>query len=415
MASSDSSAIAIVGGGLAGLCAALGCARTGRRVHLFAPDGPEDERTTAILVPTVEALRGWGVWDAIEPETAPLRTMRIIDGSRRLVRAPTVSFEAAEIGQSEFGRNVPNRVATAALREALATSPNVVVHPHEVEAVHHDGEGVRIVANGEDVEVGLVVGADGHRSIVRRAANIGARSWSYPQAAIVTTFSHERAHGDVSMEFHTENGPATQVPLPGDRSSLVWVTEPAEAQRLASMDRAALSSAVEERLAHTLGRVRVDGPVTSFPMRAMLADHYAGRRTVLVGEAAHAFPPIGAQGFNLTMRDVVDLVQLQHGAADPGSYEITGAYAQFRGRDASLRTFAVDALNRSLLSGLLPVQAAKALGLGALKAVPPLRRAVMREGFQPRVTRMRSAADAANLGLAALREAFRSGRARRSG
>ena len=239
-----------------------------------------------------------------------------------------------------------------------------------------------------------MIGADGRRSLVRAAANIAAREWSYPQAAVVTTFTHDVPHGDVSTEFHAEDGPATQVPLPGDRSSLVWVTTPHGAERLAALPPGELSARIEERLASILGRVEVDGPVQRFPMQAMIAVDYAGHRTMLVGEAAHAFPPIGAQGFNLSMRDVADASEMQRDAADPGAPAITRGYRGLRGRDAQLRTLAVDALNRSLLSGLLPVQAAKAVGLGALKALPPLRQAVMREGFEP------SRASRAGIGMA---------------
>ena len=377
--------VAVVGGGLAGLVTALAVARTGRRVDLVDPDGERaDARTTAMLEPTVAVLRSLGVWSEIEPDTAALRTMRIIDGSRRLLRAPTVSFDASEIGRGAFGHNVPNAVAARALRSAIEREDAITSHPSRVATIEHEADSVGLTLEGGTcLEAALVVGADGRASPVRRAANIRARDWSYPQAAIVTTFRHELPHGDMSTEFHTEHGPATQVPLPGRRSSLVWVTTPHEAERLAALPGDALSTAVEERLASILGRVDVDGPVQRFPMAAMIAESYAGHRTMLVGEAAHAFPPIGAQGFNLTMRDVVDASEMQRDAADPGAADITRGYAALRGRDAQLRTLAVDALNRSLLSGLLPVQAAKAVGLGALKALPPLRQAVMREGFEP--------------------------------
>ena len=149
------------------------------------------------------------------------------------------------------------------------------------------------------------------------------------------------------------------------------------------MEADELSPLVEERLAHILGAVTVDGPVQRFPMSCTLAADYAGRRTMLVGEAAHAFPPIGAQGFNLSIRDVMDAAGIQTDAADPGAPAIIEGYRGLRGRDAQLRTLGVDALNRSLLSSLLPVQGAKALGLAALKVLPPLRQAAMREGFEP--------------------------------
>ena len=389
----DERSVAVVGGGLAGLTTALAIGRTGRPTHLINPDGDRrDPRTTAMLGPTVEMLRSLSVWDAIEPHTASLRTMRIIDGTRRLLRAPTTTFDASEIGQTEFGFNVPNDVAVGAMRNAIAESNAITVHNARAKDINLETDAATIaLADGSAIEVALVVGADGRDSIVRTAANIPVRRWSYPQTALVTTFSHELAHGDVSTEFHTEHGPATQVPLPGNRSSLVWVGEPHEVTRRAGLSATELSREIEECLAHTLGAVEVDGPIGTFPMIGQIAANYGGRRAMLVGEAAHAFPPIGAQGFNLTMRDVRDCVGVQRDAADPGEPALIEGYERMRAADARLRTAAVDALNRSLLSDLLPIQVAKAVGLGALKALPPLRQAVMRQGFRPTPVRSPSA------------------------
>ena len=378
-------AVAVIGAGLTGLCAALAIGRSGRPVHHVDPDADRhDPRTTAMLGPTIDMLRSLGVWDAIQPETAPLGRMRIIDGSRRLVRAPTTTFDASEIGQTEFGHNVPNAAAAEALRAAIAECGAITVHHNRASRIDLREDAATVtLEDGSVIHVALVVGADGRNSVVRQAANITAREWRYPQAALVTTFSHEEPHRDVSTEFHFESGPTTQVPLPNNRSSLVWMDDPAEIDRLSALNAVDLSQAIEERIAHTLGTIEVDGPVGTFPMAGMIAARYGGRRTMLVGEAAHAFPPIGAQGFNLSMRDVRDCVAVQRDAADPGKPDLIAGYERMRVSDAQRRTLAVDTLNRSLLSDLLPVQVAKALGLAALKVLPPLRQAVMREGFRP--------------------------------
>ena len=398
--------IAIVGGGLAGLATALSLGRAGHRVALFDnAEGTSDPRTTAMLRPSVDMLREWGIWQGMEPDSAPLRVMRIVDGSRRLIRAPIVSFAAEEIGEDAFGWNVPNASAAAALRGAIEDTPAIETFRESVLAVDASDDMVELRAEGHVARAALVVGADGRGSLVRRSANIRAKEWDYPQAAVVTTFSHELPHGDVSTEFHTEHGPATQVPLPGRRSSLVWVTTPREAEALAALPARELGERVEQRLAHIVGRVEVDGPVGRFPMRTLAAASYVGRRTALVGEAAHAFPPIGAQGFNLTMRDVAGLTALVRDAEDPGDRAQLEAYETLRRSDAALRTFAVDAANRALLSDGLAVQTAKALGLEAVRSLPRLRNAVMREGFEPTALRRRSGSDLLSGALRRLREA----------
>jgi 2-octaprenyl-6-methoxyphenol hydroxylase len=108
-----------------------------------------------------------------------------------------------------------------------------------------------------------------------------------------------------------------------------------------------------------------------------------------VGEAAHVFPPIGAQGLNLGLRDVAALrdavVDARDAGADPGGDTALTAYQRGRDLDVRLRTAAVDGLNRTLLSGLLPADFLRGAGLLALSGIGPLRRAVMREGVLPRI------------------------------
>ena len=114
----------------------------------------------------------------------------------------------------------------------------------------------------------------------------------------------------------------------------------------------------------------------------MTATAFAASRAVLVGEAAHLFPPIGAQGLNLGYRDVAALGDILPGpGGDPGTPARLAAYERARRADVLSRTAAVDALNRTLLTGFLPVQALRGLGLFLLDRIPSLRHAVMRQGI----------------------------------
>ena len=216
------------------------------------------------------------------------------------------------------------------------------------------------------------------------------RDWTYPQSAITTILAHERPHRDVSTEFHTRSGPFTLVPLPGGhRSSLVWVTGEGAARRLAALDDDALGQAVERQARAMLGAMRVDGPRGLVPMRGLAVARPVAQRLALIGEAAHVFPPIGAQGLNLGLRDAATLRDVVLDAArdgrDPGARPVLDGYARARRVDTAARTAAVDLLNRSLLTDLLPVDALRGLGLLAMANLGPLRRLVMREGVLPRL------------------------------
>jgi 2-octaprenyl-6-methoxyphenol hydroxylase len=379
----------VVGAGPAGLTAAIALAVGGIETVLVAkrPDHP-DTRTSALLAGSVAALDVLGVWDACRAHAAPLRFMRLADDTQRLLRAPEVSFAAAEIGLDAFGHNIENRHLVAALEARAAKLAHLARIDAPAKAVTPGEEAIAVeLEDGRTIMAPLVIGADGRKSLCRAAVGIRTEGLSYPQAALTLNFAHARPHRDVSTEFHTESGPFTLVPLPGDRSSLVCVVAPAEAERLAALPDDVLSETVERRAHSLLGKVTVEPARGVFPLVVETAQRFAAERVALVGEAAHVVPPIGAQGLNLGLRDAATIGELAVAArrdgGDLGADDLLARYDRLRRPDIATRTAAVDMLNRSLLADFLPAQGLRGFGLYLLERIGPLRRAVMREGVAP--------------------------------
>jgi 2-octaprenyl-6-methoxyphenol hydroxylase len=378
----------------------LAFARDGYRTALIGGlDARRDGRTVALLNGSIRFLEALGTWAALREEAAPLETMRIIDDTGSLFRPPPVSFTASEIALDAFGWNIENATLVERLAERAHGHESLTLLPEQAGRFEAGGASAVVsLKDGTEVRARLVVAADGRNSMLRQSAGIDVRTWSYPQSAVTAILAHDRDHRDASTEFHTRHGPFTLVPLPGRRSSLVWVTSSEEAQRLAALDDAAIARLIERQAQSMLGAMRIDGPRGLVPMSGLSVSRFWAPRLALVGEAAHVFPPIGAQGLNLGFRDVAALrdavVDGGDEGFDPGNEDTLRRYQRGRDLDVRLRTAAVDSLNRTLLTGLIPADFLRGAGLLALSNIGPLRRAVMREGVLPRVGAPRLMQDA---------------------
>ena len=383
----------VVGAGPSGLLAAIALAEGGIATALVGRPAPVDHRTTALMNGSVTALETLRVWDLCRDMAAPLVTLRIADDTARLLRAPEARFDANEIGLSAFAYNIENRHLTAALETRARGLPRIKRIEDNVTAVEAAEKPTIVLESGGGLAADLIVGADGARSLCRAAADIEMTGWHYPQHALTFNVRHTRPHRDTSTEFHTESGPFTLVPLPGLRSSVVCVVDPAEAERLRHLDEAALEREIESRSHSILGKITLDPGRGYFPLAAETAQSFAARRIALVGEAAHRLPPIGAQGLNLGLRDAATIaelaVQADRAGEDIGGPDILSRYDALRRADVTARTFAVDLLNRSLLSDFLPVQGARGFGIYLLNRIGGLRRAVMQEGISPAAAKPR--------------------------
>ncbi|RYE10689.1 MAG: FAD-binding protein [Hyphomicrobiales bacterium] len=375
----------IVGGGLAGLAAAVAVARAGLDTIHLVPKGPPDRRTSALMLPSVEYLQSAGL--VTEPASIghPLTQIRIIDMTPRLIRAPETLFDSAEIGLSAFGWNFPNVKLAEAFEAARSGLPRLRTIETTLDdlSIGDDSSTLKL-GNGETLTAALVVGADGKKSRVRESAGFRARENGFTQAALVCDLGLERPIGGASIEFHYENGPFTLVPAGGNRANLVWIDERDTLKAVQEGSKEQMAALFREKSQRLFGAIELLTPAHMFLLSTLSVDIAGKDGVVLVGESAHAFPPIGAQGLNLGLRDVADLAA-SLAATDLGqpgfARRVSEDYARRRAGDLARTGVVVDTLFRSLLADFLPAQAMRAGGLWALKLLPPLRKAAFDVGM----------------------------------
>lgn len=393
----DETDILISGGGVAGLTAAAAFGAAGFRVVCVDPAPPvtdaaaegADLRTTAFLQPSIPVLRQAGLWQRLEPFAAPLQIMRIIDaGGAEPVARLTRDFDASEISDQPFGWNLPNWLLRREMAARLAELANVDFRPGTATTSLLTREAGAIVglSDGSRIAARLVIAADGRNSPMREAAGIGLRTFRYGQKALAFSVTHPRPHENVSTEIHRSGGPFTLVPLP-DRdgkhaSAIVWMERAAEADRLAALPVAEFEAAMNLRSCGILGDLTLATRRSVWPMVAQLADRMAGERIALMAEAAHVVPPIGAQGLNMSLKDLTLLLDLAlKTPARLGDARMLDAYHRGRHADVLTRVLGIDALNRASMAGAPVWRDLRARTLGALYAMAPVRRVLMQAGL----------------------------------
>ena len=388
--------ILVGGAGAAGLTTAIALAGAGFSVTVAGGlDIRRNGRTVALFEASLRLYRALGLWDRLEPLSMPLRRIRLVDDTGSLFSLPPVELEAAEIGLPAFGANIENAALVEALAAIARQTPGVtLVEGMLGEYATHDEAIEGRLSTGETLSAALLVGADGRGSQVRAYADVGPREWRYKQTAITALLRHEKPHRATSTEFHTRSGPCTLVPMRPEvrqadglnqRSSLVWLMSPEEAERRMALSDDELIVEIKEQVHGLHGAMGMVGPRGAFPMSGLTCESLVAERVALVADAGHFFPPIGAQGLNLGLRDVAQLVDSleRHGRLDPGGRLALSDYDKRRRGDVASRSLSVDLMNRSLLIHALPVDFMRSAGLAAMASIGPLRRALMREGVAP--------------------------------
>lgn len=394
--------IAIVGGGLVGATLAHALATQGWRVALIeavAPRAPAqpsyDDRTLALSDSSCRILSGLAIWPALSDEATPIRRIIV----RELEGPGRVELDPADHGLAQFGYVVEARAFGAAIMSLLPGLASLdLFMPAAVSKLATREESAELSFSFEESmqELGaaLVVGADGASSFVRQAAGIGAGEHDYGQTAVVCNITPAEAHDGRAFECFTPTGPMAVLPHRGQRCGLVWCLPEEEAKEKLEMPEADFLAAAQARFGQDLGTFMKLGRRSSYPLRQVRALNDTARRTVVLGNAAHTIHPIGAQGFNLGLRDVAVLAELlaeaRRAGGDPGDSAILQAYHDWRRHDQAATSNWSDALARLYANPGSGARLLRSAGLIAHRLFPSLRRqtAARAMGYRGRIPRL---------------------------
>lgn len=392
--------IFISGGGIAGQVSAAAFAAAGFSVVMADPFVPvttadaeqSDLRSTAFLRPARQLFDRIGLWPHLKEHAKPLDQLAVIDttGWPPEIRDRRV-FRSDDMGDEPFGWNLMNWVVRREIWAYLQNQPLItpLYGTGFRSIVQRTDEIIVTLTNGDRVRARMGIAADGKFSPLREAAGITVSTTRYGQKSLAFTVTHDLPHGNISTEIYNEGGPFTIVPLPDmdgkHASAIVWMNKGPRAVELMNMDVAEFEDVMFQRSTGLLGRMHLEGNRSVWPIITQTADQLVAGRVAVVAEAAHALPPIGAQGLNTSLNDVIALLELAE--ANPsalGDPAMMKAYDAARAPDIARRARAIDLFNRVTRSGDGVMQTVRLLGLKAVHDVAPMRKRVMRAGLGPR-------------------------------
>lgn len=384
--------ILIVGGGLNGPCLALACAQAGLSsivIDSLAEDVRSgagfDGRSYALALASIRMLGALGLWADLKDHAQPILQIKASDGRAGQGAAPFfLHFDSAELDEGPMGHMLEDRHLRRALLDAMAAEPLVTHRPGTtVVAQQTDGAAHVTLEGGETLTGRLLVAADGRRSGTAQRAGIKRTGWDYGQTALVCAIAHERPHGGIAHQFFMPPGPLAILPLPGNRCSIVWSETDADARRLMAADDAAFLDHLRPRFGDFLGEISLAGQRHSYPLNLTIANAFVATRLALVGDAAHGVHPIAGQGLNLGLRDVGALAEVLADATrrgeDIAAADVLARYQSWRRFDTAALALTTDGVNRLFSNDNPALRLIRDIGMGAVSAVPALRRALMRQ------------------------------------
>jgi 2-octaprenyl-6-methoxyphenol hydroxylase len=385
--------VLIAGGGLNGPALALALAQAGLRVTVIdaAPararaDDAFDGRAYALAIASQKLLAAIGVWPAVAEHAQPMMEVKASDGDAGEGGAPFfLHFDSRELDQAPVGYMLEDRYLYRAFLDAMQAAPGItLIQATSVTAQQVLPGGVTVtLSDGRTLTASLLVGADGRRSGVAERAGIGREGWGYGQTALVAAIDHELPHNGIAHQFFMPSGPLAILPLPGNRSSIVWSETDENARTIAALSDEDFLAILRPRFGDFMGKISLAGPRFSYPLNLTLARAYAAPRVALIGDAAHGVHPIAGQGLNLGLRDVGALaeivVEAMRRGEDIGALDVVERYQGWRRFDSTALALGMDSVNK-LFSNRNPIlRAGRDLGMGLVNAIPALRQGFMRQ------------------------------------
>ena len=382
--------VVVIGAGVVGSSLALSLAKEGVAVCLIDKGTPEIKedisggRTAALNLASQNILEKLGVKRGIQNYLTPFKNIYVWDSEG----TSSLEFSSDEIGQPKLGDVVTNNAILSSIFLLLPNHKNLrFLSGDRLKTLDPQEESIKVCTEGgENISCKLVVGADGGLSSVRELSSINIRTWSYDQKALIANLKAEKSHNNTAYQVFTKNGPIALLPMQKDNEeslSLVWSADIDYAERLLDLDIPSFLNELERKTESVLGKLSMDGEMSSYPLHQLHAKDYYAQRVVLIGDAAHSMHPLAGQGLNLGLGDVEELANRilssrRHGE-DVGNDKMLSDYSKAR-KSINLRMMGFMEVFKKGFGSTNPwVRLGRNMAFGATQKAPELRKRFIKE------------------------------------
>ncbi len=382
--------VVVIGAGVVGSSLALSLAKEGVDVCLIDKGTPEIKedisrgRTAALNLASQNILEKLGVKRGIQNYLTPFKNIYVWDSEG----TSSLEFSSDEIGQPKLGDVVTNNAILSSIFLLLPNHKNLrFLSGDRLKTLDPQEESIKVCTEGgENISCKLVVGADGGLSSVRELSSINIRTWSYDQKALIANLKAEKSHSNTAYQVFTKNGPIALLPMQKDDEeslSLVWSADIDYAERLLDLDIPSFLNELERKTESILGKLSLDGEMSSYPLHQLHAKDYYAQRVVLIGDAAHSMHPLAGQGLNLGLGDVEELASRilrsrRHGE-DVGNDKMLSDYSKAR-KSINLRMMGFMEVFKQGFGSTNPwVRLGRNMAFGATQKAPELRKRFIKE------------------------------------
>ena len=371
----------IVGGGLAGNCLALALKNTSLRIAIIEAntreqlhDSPAGDRALALASGTVMMLEKLDIWQGISHAATPIKHIHVSDrGHFGKTRLSAQKEHVDALGYVISARDLETYVADQVLKAGIE-----LISPARVTGLMSGDKEICVsLKQGNDalnLSARLLVGADGGLSSVRQLLNIGQHTTEYGQTAIVTTVQSSLPHKNTAYERFTASGPLALLPIARNQCAVVWTRSTEDANALMLGSEVDFLAELQQCFGFKLGELSLSAPRRAFPLSLIRAETMVTGRALIIGNAAHQLHPVAGQGFNLGLRDVVQLAERLIKQSDInndiGDANFLNEYAISRKKDHDRTIGFTDAVVKIFSNEWLALALARNIGLTLLDHIP---------------------------------------------